>query len=94
MSYLRRFVVVAGLVVVASAFAQMYPQRDFIVAGKDVFMMLPQEFICGPTIKEISWSPDGDKLVAVREFADVSPAMYSDMILNREVDRATLEPEI
>lgn len=89
---LRKTLLLAGTLLGAAAMAQMDPQRDFIVAGKDVFMMLPQEFICGPRINQMTWSPDGDKLALIREFADMTPSMAADMLVNKEAD-TTLDPE-
>jgi len=84
------FVVVG---IASAAVGQADPQRDFVVAGKDVFMMLPPEFVCGPNVRSVSWSPDGDRLAVEREFTDVSPAMVSDLFTGKEVDRSTIEPE-
>ena len=74
------------------AFAQLDPQRDFVIAGKDAYLMLPPEFVCGPSLREMAWSPDGDHLAILRDYAEVSPTMMSDLMLG-EIDPSSLEPE-
>jgi len=71
----------------------MDPQRDFVVTDKDAYFILPQEFICGPTIQSLAWAPDGEHLAIIREVVDLSPSMLTQAILGKEEDRASIEPE-
>jgi len=85
------WIVVVGIA--SAAAGQGDPQRDFVISGKDAYMILPPEFLCGPQITQTEWSPDGDKLAVVREITNLSPSMISDLFAGKEPDRTDLEPE-
>ena len=77
----------------ACLYAQGDPQRDFVVAGKDVYMMFPQEFICGPQVQQLAWSPDGERLAVLRNFTDATPDMIKELVQAKEGDRPQWDPE-
>ena len=57
------------------------PQRDMVSAGKSAFLLLPQQFICGPTIKDEVWSPDGRHLAVLRESTELTTEERTDLML-------------
>jgi prepilin-type processing-associated H-X9-DG protein len=68
------------------------PQRDMVMSGKVGYLLLPQEFICGPKIEQEVWSPDGQHLAVLREVMDLTPTERSEMMLGLG-DPAALDPE-
>jgi len=72
---------------------QLDPQRDFVCSGKNAFVVLPAEFVCGPSIKQVTWSLDGLHLAVLRETLDIRPVDVVNQILGQEGDKPAVEPE-
>ncbi len=83
----RGISLIAALAIASLSVGQMDPQRDFVLSGKNAYMLLPQDFVCGPTIQEVAWSADGEKLAAIRMYADLTPAMMSEVLTGKPDER-------
>lgn len=65
-------------------------QRTFLVNGKDVFMVLPPVFVCGPTVRNMAWSPDGTRLAVEREVYEDLDTMDPETLLG--LKKSSTEP--
>lgn len=83
-----------GLSAIGSA-QRMDPQRDFVIAGKNAYLLFPPDFVCGPSIRLVAWSPDGERLAAIRTDSLVTPAMAVDMLNNPRsgAETSAVDPE-
>jgi len=64
-----------------------------VSAGKNAYLILQPEYICGPTVKEVIWSQDGQRLAILREFVEVKPSVIADLVTGAGEDRTPNEPE-
>ena len=69
------------------------PQRDMVMSGKLAYLLLPQQFVCGPKILEEVWSPDGKHLAVLRETVDLTADETSQFMLGTG-DPTALDPEV
>jgi hypothetical protein len=71
----------------------MDPNRDFVATDKLAYLILPAEFVCGPTVEQMEWSLDGERLAVIRRYTDISPTQLKDLIFQKEEERTLPEPE-
>ncbi len=94
MKLLRGISLLAVLACLAGAWGQSDPTRDFVATEKDAYLMLPADFVCGPTVQEAAWSQDGERVAVLRQFIDINPNAVLDMLMGTPADRQNVEPEM
>lgn len=73
---MSRLAAVSCLAICCGAAAGQESLRDrFVMAGEEAIGLLPPELVCGPSVTEAKWSPDGRYVLALCREERVSPAL-------------------
>ncbi len=68
--------------------------RDVILTPKHAYIMLAPDVVCGPIVRQITWSPDGRLLLVQRDTDGLTAEMVEKLFLGSEAPPAKVQSQI